>query len=116
MSWELFVRNPFSGVGLGAFSAYATQQIEYGIFVLKTSYSHVEFMEMLSSVGLFGTILYYFSYKELINIRHRSVSLGIYLFIGITSGFIFGIYYEKLIWWVMISFIALAHLEAKNEN
>lgn len=116
MSWELFVRNPFSGVGLGAFSAYATQQIEYGIFVLKTSYSHVEFMEMLSSVGLFGTILYYLSYKELINIRHRSVSLGIYLFIGITSGFIFGIYYEKLIWWVMISFIALAHLEAKNEN
>lgn len=115
-AWILFLRQPFIGIGLGAFSGYAASLLSEGVFILNTSYSHVEVMEMLSSVGLLGTVLYYFSYKDLLKVRKFNLTLGIFLILSLGSGFVFRIFYEKLIWWVLMSLIALVILGGSHEE
>jgi hypothetical protein len=115
-AWILFLRQPFIGIGLGAFSGYAVPLLNEGVFILNSSYSHVELMEMLSSVGLLGTLLYYYSYKDLLKVRQINMTLGIFLILSLGSGFVFRIFYEKLIWWLLMTLMALVILGGTHEK
>jgi hypothetical protein len=115
-AWILFLRQPFIGIGLGAFSGYAVPLLNEGVFILNSSYSHVELMEMLSSVGLLGTLLYYYSYKDLLKVRQINMTLGIFLILSLGSGFVFRIFYEKLIWWNLMTLMALVILGGTHEK
>lgn len=63
--WELFKRNPMAGVGLGNFTAYSIYR----------TYSHSDYMEALSTTGIFGTLLYFSIYpvlwKRLTRLQNR---------------------------------------------
>lgn len=56
-AWALFTQHPVVGVGMGNFAAYLAK-IRYGNVV----YSHSGFLELLSTLGVFGFGIYYAQY------------------------------------------------------
>ncbi len=69
MAQEMFMERPFLGYGLGNFKAY------YGIKL----YSHNNYYELLTSVGILGTVVYYQAYLRvfLASIKGRKTLSGI---------------------------------------
>lgn len=58
--WEVFLQNPFTGVGIGNSYFFVFE------YTGQYYYTHNNYIELLSSVGLFGTLFYYASYIYLL--------------------------------------------------
>ena len=54
--WQQFQETPFTGIGIGN-SSYITKQL-----INKSTYLHNNYIELLATVGLFGTVFYYLMY------------------------------------------------------
>ena len=70
---ELFIHNPLTGIGAGCFAAYM-EQINYS----HVAYCHNNFLELLSTLGIVGFIIYYMIYYLIIktsiyNIRQKRI-------------------------------------------
>lgn len=65
---ELFIHNPIIGIGAGCFAAYM-EQINYS----HVAYCHNNFLELLSTLGLVGFIIYYINYYIIIKTSIRNI-------------------------------------------
>lgn len=54
--WEQFLATPFTGIGIGN-SGYVTTKV-----ISNFTYLHNNYIELLASVGIFGTLIYYGMY------------------------------------------------------
>lgn len=89
-AWMLFKKHPIIGIGMNNFSVYLAS-IGYGNAV----YSHCGFLEILSTLGLIGFILYYFIYvkilKNLVKFTFQRDCLCALLFVVVLRIFVFDI-------------------------
>lgn len=76
--WRIFFKNPVAGIGLGNFQVLSSLQ----------SYSHSDYMEILSTTGLIGFVFYFLIYPKLIvriwrlralRIKDIDYQLGVFL-------------------------------------
>jgi O-antigen ligase len=116
-AWEMYVYNPFFGIGLGNVVALSTLGL----------YTHNEFLEIMATMGTFGLILYlsfllyYFKTirkLRLINSQLYSAFVNnfyVYIFMGL-----FGVWFTDAFFYILL-FIQLAEAERiianqKNKN
>jgi O-antigen ligase len=61
-SWNMFLRKPITGWGIGSFSEHL-RQVGYSFIAI---YSHNNYLEMLACLGLVGFLLYYSVYFKIL--------------------------------------------------
>ena len=93
LGWELFKQHPIVGYG---FSNFVTYTREVGYFM--HTYSHDNFVELLSTLGLIGTSLFYIPLTDIcFNIyfaskKAKNKNLGILIFVFMILQIVFSSY------------------------
>ncbi len=114
--WEQFLETPFTGVGIGN-SHYVTAAA-----VGKSVYLHNNYVELLASVGIFGTLLYYGMYlAPMPQIIKSAVKQNKYAILGLVMLLIQLVlqyaavqYYSKTAYLYVILFFLIADSERKK--
>lgn len=91
---QLFVSRPFAGVGINGFSYYAS-------LTIRDAFSHNDYMELLSTVGIIGFALYYSQHVVIASrfrrLRKGELALAVTLLIQLLLFHFFVVfYYQKL--------------------
>lgn len=115
---ELFKENPLKGIGAGCFAAYM-EQINYS----HVAYSHNNYLELLSTLGILGFSIYYTNYVIILWIslknakKNRNIDIILPLvFIVIFTIFEYGIvsYYRFEYQPIICLFYLMAKLNEKE--
>lgn len=115
---ELFKENPLKGIGGGCFAAYM-EQINYS----HVAYSHNNYLELLSTLGILGFSIYYTNYAIILGIslknakKSRNIDIILPLaFIVIFTIFEYGIvsYYRFEYQPIICLFYLMAKLNEKE--
>lgn len=106
-AWLQFQASPWIGNGFGAFATSAVSALNQGIFILHTGYAHADLFELAASTGLIGTGLYATAIGLYLNKIKSEPWLWIFLVISLITGLVFRMLFDKAIWWLMLSLIAL---------
>ena len=106
-AWLQFQASPWIGQGFGAFATSAVSAMNQGVFILHNGYAHADLFELAASTGLIGTSLY----ATAIGLYFKKIKtepwLWVFLAISLGTGLVFRMLFDKAIWWLMLSLIAL---------
>jgi len=114
--YEIFKKRPLFGYGIGNFAVAYAQKIG-GVF----TYSHNNFIELLTGIGIFGTIIYYYMQIRLIfilclNSKYKNLNYYflaiLFSYIVLSVGLIY--YYSKHFMIVLILASLVSQLERKD--
>ena len=96
VSWELFKNNPIVGCGVDAVRGYLSARNYWHV-----TYSHCQYLELLASYGVVGTIVFMFPALFTL-IKRRNEPIVFFVLIPMLIGYIWGVEYYSFIFIILM--------------
>ncbi|MEA5017631.1 MAG: O-antigen ligase family protein [Erysipelotrichaceae bacterium] len=107
LSWNIFVENPWVGVGLGTFHLRLFAYLQNGIYVYSVIHSHIDLFEIISATGIIGGILYYGNYVSLLKAKRKNIFFISLLLTVMIAGLFYMKFYNMYFWWLLVTLMGI---------